>query len=46
MEHSLPHFWFGLWIVWRNVEAQGGTATAENVPDVGLKITLRVPLAE
>ena len=46
MEHSLPHFGFGLWIVWRNLEALGGTATAKNVPDVGLKITLRVPLAE
>ena len=46
MEHSLPHFGFGLWIVWRNVAALGGTATAQNVPDVGLKITLRVPLAE
>ena len=46
MEHSLPHFWFGLWIVWWNVEALGGTATAKNVPEAGLKITLRVPLAE
>ena len=23
MEHSLPHFGFGLWVVWRNVEALG-----------------------
>ena len=45
MEHSPLHFGFGLWIAWRNVEALGGTATAEKVPEVGQKITLRVPLA-
>ena len=42
MEHSLPHFGFGLWI--RNLEALGVTATAKTCL-MSLKIAA-VPLAE
>ena len=45
-DHEPAHFGIGLWIVRRNVEALGGSAMAENVPDAGLKVTLRVPLAD
>ncbi|MGB0632155.1 MAG: sensor histidine kinase [Alphaproteobacteria bacterium] len=44
-EDGPAHFGIGLWIARRNVEALGGMATAENVPDAGLKVMLRVPLA-
>lgn len=39
------HFGIGLWVVRRNMEALGGSATAQNQPDAGLEVTLRIPLA-
>jgi two-component system sensor histidine kinase ChvG len=39
------HFGIGLWIVRRNVEAIGGRVWAENGEDRGLKVTMRLPLA-
>jgi len=39
------HFGIGLWIVRRNIEALGGSATAENRPEAGLRMTLDLPLA-
>lgn len=44
---DLPaHYGIGLWIVRRNLEALGGSATAANLPDDGLELTLRIPLAD
>ncbi|MGO1118590.1 sensor histidine kinase [Rhodovibrionaceae bacterium A322] len=40
------HLGIGLWIVRRNLEAIGGSATASNAPDGGLVITLRFPKAQ
>ena len=37
------HFGSGLWIVRRNVEAIGGRITAENRPQGGLRVRLRIP---
>ncbi len=37
------HFGIGLWIVRRNVEAIGGRITAENRPQGGLRVRLRIP---
>jgi len=37
------HFGLGLWIVKRNVEAIGGTVTAENRSPHGLMMTVRLP---
>lgn len=39
------HFGVGLWIVRRNVEAIGGRVWAENGPEKGLIVTMRLPLA-
>ena len=39
------HFGIGLWVVRRNIEALDGTVTAENRPQGGLVITIRLPLA-
>lgn len=39
------HFGIGLWIVRRNVTAMGGKVTAENRPQGGLCITVRLPVA-
>ena len=39
------HFGIGLWIVKRNVEAIGGRVWAENGPEGGLRVMLRLPLA-
>jgi two-component system sensor histidine kinase ChvG len=40
-----PHFGIGLWIVRRNVEAVGGTISAENRAHGGLKVEVKLPLA-
>lgn len=40
------NFGIGLWIVRRNVEAIGGMVRAENEPDGGLAVVLRLPQAE
>lgn len=37
------HFGIGLWIVRRNVEAIGGTITAENRDEGGLRMAIRLP---
>jgi two-component system, OmpR family, sensor histidine kinase ChvG len=39
------HFGIGLWVVRRNVEALGGTVTAENRTPHGLAVRVRLPLA-
>jgi two-component system sensor histidine kinase ChvG len=39
------HAGIGLWIVRRNVEAIGGTVSAENDPEGGLALHIRLPLA-
>ena len=44
-EHD-THFGIGLWIARRNVEALGGTITAENRRPNGLLMRVRLPLAE
>ena len=44
-EVTATHFGIGLWVVRRNVEALGGGATARNLPNAGLEVTLRIPLA-
>ncbi len=40
------HFGIGLWIVRRNIQAVGGTVIAENREGGGLRIRVRLPLAE
>jgi two-component system sensor histidine kinase ChvG len=42
-EHT--HFGIGLWVVRRNVEALGGTVTAENRQPHGLRVRVTLPLA-
>ena len=37
------HFGIGLWIVRRNVESIGGRITAENRPQGGFRVRLRIP---
>ena len=44
-EGATMHFGIGLWVVRRNMEALGGSATAANIPGAGLELTLRIPLA-
>jgi two-component system, OmpR family, sensor histidine kinase ChvG len=39
------YFGIGLWIARRNVEAMGGTITAENGAPSGLRVLVRLPLA-
>lgn len=39
------HFGIGLWLVRRNVDALGGSVAAQNRPEGGLTMTVRVPLA-
>jgi two-component system sensor histidine kinase ChvG len=45
-ESQGPHFGIGLWIARRNVEALGGTITAENRRPNGLLMRVRLPRAE
>ncbi|MBO6782841.1 MAG: HAMP domain-containing histidine kinase [Alphaproteobacteria bacterium] len=40
------NFGIGLWIVRRNIEAIGGSVTAQNREHGGLEVTVRVPIAE
>ncbi|HSR72942.1 MAG TPA: HAMP domain-containing sensor histidine kinase [Kiloniellales bacterium] len=40
-----PHLGIGLWIVRRNLQAVGGEVWAENRPDGGLAVIMRLPLA-
>lgn len=40
---KLPNFGIGLWVVRRNVEAIGGTVTAENREDGGLRLRVEMP---
>jgi two-component system, OmpR family, sensor histidine kinase ChvG len=42
---GLPHSGLGLWIVRRNIEALGGTVTATNLPNSGLRIHILLPLS-
>jgi two-component system sensor histidine kinase ChvG len=44
-ETSTTYFGIGLWIARRNVEAMGGTITAENRMPSGLQVHIRLPLA-
>ena len=44
-ENEESHFGIGLWIVRRNVEAMGGSVTAENLDAGGLRITVRLHVA-
>ena len=37
------HFGIGLWIVRRNIESIGGRITAENRPQGGFRVRLRIP---
>jgi two-component system sensor histidine kinase ChvG len=39
------HFGIGLWLVRRNAEAMGGSVEAQNRPEGGLAVTVRLPLA-
>lgn len=39
------HLGIGLWIVRRNIEAIGGSVSAQNDPDGGLALRVRLPLA-
>jgi len=39
------NFGIGLWLVRRNVEAMGGTVTAQNKPTGGLMMRVRLPIA-
>jgi two-component system sensor histidine kinase ChvG len=39
-----PHAGLGLWIVRRNIEALGGTVTATNLPNSGLRLHIILPL--
>ena len=41
-----PHFGIGLWIVRRNVEALNGTVTAGNRSAGGLRVIVRLPVAD
>jgi two-component system sensor histidine kinase ChvG len=43
-EHHGTHFGIGLWVARRNVEAMGGTITAENRRPHGLLVRVRFPL--
>src|SRR5205823_2817602 len=40
------HFGIGLWLVRQQVQALGGTVTAENQATGGLVVTVRIPRAE
>ncbi|MEE8188825.1 MAG: ATP-binding protein, partial [Kiloniellales bacterium] len=40
------HQGIGLWIVRRNLQALGGEVRAENRPEGGLTLTMRLPLAK
>lgn len=40
------HFGLGLWIVKRNVQAMGGTVTAENRSPRGCRMTVRLPFTK
>lgn len=40
------HFGLGLWIVKRNVQAMGGSVTAENRTPRGCRMTVRLPFAK
>jgi two-component system, OmpR family, sensor histidine kinase ChvG len=40
-----PHAGLGLWIVRRNIEALGGTVTATNLPNSGLRLHIILPLS-
>ena len=40
------HFGIGLWIVRRNIQAVGGTVVADNRDGGGLRIRVRLPLAQ
>ncbi|MFC7334353.1 sensor histidine kinase [Rhodocista pekingensis] len=42
---GMPHYGIGLWIVRRNVEAVGGRVDAENRPEGGFGIRIRLPAA-
>ena len=42
---SSPHMGIGLWIVRRNLQAIGGSVSAENRSDGGLAVVMRFPLA-
>jgi two-component system, OmpR family, sensor histidine kinase ChvG len=44
-ETAATYFGIGLWIARRNVEAMGGTITAENRRPSGLTVHVRLPLA-
>jgi two-component system sensor histidine kinase ChvG len=44
-EVGLPHAGLGLWIVRRNIEALGGTVTATNLPNSGLRLHIILPLS-
>jgi two-component system sensor histidine kinase ChvG len=44
-QSDAPHFGIGLWIVRRNLQAVGGRVWAENRPNGGLAVIMRVPLA-
>ncbi len=44
MGRAGPHLGLGLWIARRNVEALGGTVSAENGTPCGLRIVVRLPL--
>jgi two-component system sensor histidine kinase ChvG len=44
-ENSTSYFGIGLWIARRNVEAMGGTISAENQTPRGLAVHVRLPLA-
>jgi two-component system sensor histidine kinase ChvG len=45
VEAASTSFGIGLWIARRNVEAMGGTITAENRLPCGLTVRVRLPLA-
>lgn len=44
-ENHVSYFGIGLWIARRNVEAMGGTISAENRTPHGLAVHIRLPLA-